>query len=141
MLRGSTATATAETNAEFAWRTDAGSLAGRWRLLQSERGVQQLSDTMLLAAATLSPTSLRHAGIGHATHSANRNDRLHPVTTATSAECDRDVTAAWYARSAYSDLATPSATASSSAAASRGPDDRAPSAGHLDALGAVNVQL
>lgn len=137
MLRGSTATTAAETDSEFAWRTNAGSIAGRWRLLQSERGVHQLSRALLLASAALSAASLRHSGIRYATHGTNRDDRLYSTATATPTERDSYVTAAQHPRSA---IAAPSAAASSPAAATRGPDD-APTARRLGTVSPVNVQL
>jgi len=137
MLRGSAAAAATETDAELAWRTDAGSIAGRWGLLQSECGVHQLSRALLLAAATLSAASLCHPGVRYATHGADRDDRLYSIATAVTAERHRDVTATRYARTA---IAAPSATASSAAAASRGSDD-APSTGCLGTVRAVDVQL
>jgi len=137
MLRGSAAAAAAETDTELAWRTDAGSIAGRWRLLQSERGVHQLSRALLFAAATLSAASLCHPGIGYATHGTDRDDRLYSIATAATAERDRDVTATRYARTT---IAAPSTTASSATAAPRGSDD-APSARRLGTVRAVDVQL
>lgn len=137
MLRGPAATAAAETDTEFAWGADAGSVAGRWGLLQPERGVHQLPRALLLAAAALSPASLRRAGIGYAAHRANGDDRLHSAATAAAAERDRDLAAARYARAA---VPAPSAAAPSSAAASRGPDDAA-APGRYGAVRGLNVEL
>lgn len=138
MLRGSTATAAAETDAEFAWRTDAGGVAGRGRILQSECGVHQLSRALLLTAAALSSASLCHAGLGDAAYSADRDDRLYPIAAAAAIERDHDVAAARDARPA--DAASSPATASSSATVARGPDDTA-IAGRIGTLSPVNVQL
>lgn len=137
MLRGSTTTTTTETDTEFTWRTNAGSITGRWRLLQSERGVHQLSRALLLTSAALSAASLRHSGIRYTTRGTGWNDRLYSTATAAQAQRDNNVTATQYPRSA---VAAPSTTASFSAATSCGPDD-APSAKRLGTVSTVNVQL
>jgi len=137
MLRGSTATATTKTDRKFAWRTDASSIAGRWRLLQSQCSVYQLPRTLLLTSTALSSASLCHTSIRHAAYSTNRDDRLYSIATAASTKCEHDVTATRYARST---VATPSATASSSATTSHGSDD-ASSTECFSTVSTVNVQL